>query len=58
MLSGLKQTLHIFNVFLAYSMATVEKIANAKKNVEEIFKICRQSKPTQNISKTTDSDVI
>lgn len=58
MLSSLKQTLHIFNVFLAYSMATIEKIANAQKNVEEIFKICRQSKPTQKISETTYSDVI
>lgn len=58
MLSGLKQTLHIFNVFLAYSMATIEKIANAKKNVEEIFKICRQAKSTQNFYQTTDSDAI
>ena len=58
MLSGLKQTLHVFNVFLAYSMATIEKIANAKNSVEEIFKICRNSKSTKNHSKNTDSAVI
>jgi hypothetical protein len=39
-------------------MAMIEKIANAKKNVEENFKICRQSKSIQIFSKPNDSYVI
>lgn len=44
MCSEVKQTFHIFNVFLAYSMATLEKIANGKKSVEDILNALRFSK--------------
>ena len=44
MLSSDKQSLHIFNVFLAYSLATVEKIAKKKKSVESVLHAWRQSK--------------
>jgi hypothetical protein len=58
MLSSTKQRHHIFNVFLAYSMATIEKIANKKKSVEEILKIWRNSKIVQNFYQNNDSAVI
>ena len=37
MCSEVKQTFHIFNVFLAYALATLEKIANGKNSVEDIL---------------------
>jgi len=43
-----KQTFHIFNVFLAYSLATLEKIASAKNSVEDILNAWRISKKIQN----------
>lgn len=58
MCAGIKQTFHIFNVFMAYAIATVEKIANGKKSVEEILKVWRLAKKTQNIFGNNDSDVI
>lgn len=58
MCKGVKQSLHIFNVFLAYSVATVEKIANKKKSVEEILKFWRNSKLGQNFCGNNDSAVI
>jgi hypothetical protein len=55
MVSSLKQRLHIFNVFLAYSIATVEKIANKKKSVEEMLKFWRNSKLVQKFCRINDS---
>jgi hypothetical protein len=55
MCDGLKQTLHIFSVFLAYALATLEKIANGKKSVEEILKVWRNSKNFQKSSESHDS---
>jgi hypothetical protein len=58
MQSGIKQTLHIFNVFMAYAVATTEKIFNGKKSVEEILNKWRAAKKSQNIFENNDSDVI
>ena len=54
MLKGIQQTLHIFNVFLAYALATIEKIFNGKKSVEEVLKEWRKSKKIQNIFGSND----
>lgn len=37
MVSGIQQTLHILRVFLAYSFATIAKIAKQKNSVEEVL---------------------
>ena len=58
MRSGIKQAFHIFNVFMAYAIATIEKIASGKKSVEEVLKAWRSAKKLQNISRINDSDVI
>lgn len=54
MLKGIRQTLHIFNAFMAYSLATIEKIASRKKSVEEVLKEWRRSKKIQNFSQNDD----
>ena len=54
MCSEVKQTFHIFNVFLAYSMATLEKIANGTNSVENILSVWRISKNAQNFSNNND----
>jgi hypothetical protein len=54
MLKGDRQRLHIFNAFLAYSLATAEKIAKGKKSVEEVLKEWRRSKKIQKISESVD----
>lgn len=55
MLTAQKQTFHIFNVFLAYSLATVEKIAKGKKCVEDIFNELRCPENFQNFNDFIDS---
>lgn len=54
MCSEVKQTFHIFNVFLAYSLATLEKIANGTNSVETILNAWRFSKNFQNIDDNND----
>ena len=54
MLRGLRQALHVFNVFLAYSFGTIEKIFNKKNCVEDIINGWRNSKKIQNIFETND----
>jgi hypothetical protein len=54
MLKGIRQSLHIFNAFLAYSIATMEKIASRKKSVEDVLKELRRSKKIQNFSENSD----
>jgi len=54
MLSGVQQTLHILSVFLAYALATAQKVAYKKKSVEEILGEWRSSKKIQNISGLID----
>jgi len=40
---------------LAYALATLEKIANGKKSVEEILKVLRNPKTFQKYSENQDS---
>lgn len=54
MCSEVKQTFHIFNVFLAYSLATLEKIANGANSVENILNAWRFSKKIQNFDDNND----
>lgn len=54
MCSEVKQTFHIFNVFLAYSLATLEKIARGKNAVEDILNDWRFSKKNQNFTDNND----
>lgn len=58
MRAGIKQTLHILNVFMAYSIATIQKIVTKKKSVEEFLNQCRNSKNFQNIFITDYQDGI
>lgn len=58
MLNGIKQTFHILNVFMAYAVATIEKIAKGEKSVEKILNSWRLAKKNQNKSVNNDSDVI
>ncbi len=44
MLSNTKQAFHIFNVFLAYAIATRAKIASGKQSVEDVINSLRISK--------------
>ena len=55
---GIKQTFHILNVFMAYAVATIEKIAKGEKSVEKILNSWRLAKKSQNISPNDDSGVI
>jgi hypothetical protein len=54
MCDGIRQAFHIFNVFMAYAIATIEKIANGKKSVEEILNEWRLAKKSQNFSQSDD----
>lgn len=58
MRNGIKQTFHILNVFMAYAVATVEKIAKGEKSVEKILNAWRLAKKNQKKSMNNDSDVI
>lgn len=54
MCSKIKQAFHIYHVFLAYSLATIEKIASGANSVENILNDWRFSKKFQNIINSDD----
>jgi len=54
MCSEVNQAFHIFNVFLAYSLVTLQKIANGKNSVEDILNAWRFSKKLQNFVNNDD----
>tara|TARA_B100001964_G_C14158912_1_gene565686 strand:- start:122 stop:1177 length:1056 start_codon:yes stop_codon:yes gene_type:complete len=56
MLSGDKQTFHILNVFLAYSFATIKKIAKKKKSVEDVLRTWRHSQDSKKIQNIFDNN--
>lgn len=61
MCSEIKQVFHIFNVFLAYSIATLKKIASGKNTVEDILNEWRKqefSKKSQILVNNNDLDDI